>query len=87
MLAEEDIADLLAFLDQEHAAALPTARQIAADSRLMIPLRKAALHTVGKFGAAEDVVFLAELAKVDATLSAATQPAIQSLQKEMGSQE
>ncbi len=77
--ADVRITALHTCVDQGHAAALPTARKIAAASRLMIPLRKAAIHTVGKFGTAEDVAFLAELAEADATQSAATQPAIKNL--------
>ena len=73
------IAALHACVDQGTAAALPAARRIAADDSLMVPLRKAAIHTVGRFGGPEDIALLKEVGDKAPTLAAATGPAIERL--------
>lgn len=70
------IAALHACVDQGTAAALPAARRIASDAKEMIPLRKAAIHTVGQFGSAEDVEWLETLAAGEPVLRGATGPAV-----------
>ena len=70
------IAALHACVDQGTAAALPAARVIAADASLMIPLRKAAIHTIGRFGTLEDASLLESLALESPSLTAATKPAL-----------
>lgn len=69
------IAALHACVDQGTAAALPAARLIAADPSLMIPLRKAAIHTIGEFGTREDAALLESLAENAPALALATLPA------------
>jgi hypothetical protein len=73
------IAALHACVDQGTATALPAARAIAADGSLMIPLRKAAIHTIGQFGTIEDRIFLEEMERRDPGLAAATKPALDKL--------
>ena len=70
------IAALHACVDQGTAAALPAARIIAADASLMIPLRKAAIHTIGQFGLPDDAALLKSLAAELPSLAAATVPAL-----------
>lgn len=89
------IAALHACVDQYAAASTPaakkirlerrleitaTARAIAADTSLMIPLRKAAIHAMGQFGTQEDVALLEELENGNLALAAATKPAIKKLE-------
>lgn len=73
------IAALHACVDQGTAAALPAARLIAADSSLMVPLRKAAIHTIGQFGNANDAALLESLAGELPALGVATKPALKRL--------
>jgi hypothetical protein len=61
--------------------ALPVARQLAADETKMIPLRKAAIHAIGRLGEPEDVVFLDKLARAESNLKAAIDPAKKNLQE------
>ncbi len=51
-------------------------RHIAQDSSLMVPLRKAAIYTLGEIGTTEDIEFLESLAVSSDVLNAATTPAI-----------
>jgi hypothetical protein len=76
------IAALHACVDQGTAGALPAARVIAADTSLMIPLRKAAIHTIGQFGTREDAALLESLAEELPSLGAATKPALEKLEAE-----
>lgn len=75
------IAALHACVDQGTAAALPAARVIAADASLMIPLRKAAIHTIGRFGGAEDKELLESIAAQNRDFKAATKPALERLER------
>ena len=59
---------------------LPAARQIAADTSAVIPLRKAAVYSIGQLGAAEDRELLKSLGKEVPDLRPATGPALKSLQ-------
>jgi hypothetical protein len=58
-----------------------TARLIAADTSLMIPLRKAAIHTIGMFGTEEDAALLESLSVNAPTLADATKPAMGKLRR------
>ncbi len=73
------IAALHACVDQGTATALPAARMIAADASLMIPLRKAAIHTIGQFGSPEDAALLESLGNELPALATATKPALKHL--------
>jgi|GEM_PF-1973047 len=75
------IAALHACVDQGTATALPAARLIAADSALMIPLRKAAIHTIGEFGTEDDVGLLESLGGGEPALAGATLPAVEKLRE------
>ena len=58
------ISVLHACVDRKQNDILPTARTIAADETLMIPLRKAAIHSIARMGtsaAPADIKFVAEL--------------------------
>ncbi len=57
----------------------PAARLIAADTSMMIPLRKAAIFTLGELGNAEDREMLESLATSNPALAAATAPALKKL--------
>jgi hypothetical protein len=74
------IAALHACVDQGTATALPAARVIAADASLMIPLRKAAIHTIGQFGTPEDVALINSIEIEFPALTAVTKPALERLQ-------
>jgi hypothetical protein len=60
--------------------AAPTARIIATDPTLMIPLRKAAIYTLGELGNIEDRELLESLASSNPKLAAATAPALKKIQ-------
>ena len=59
--------------------AAPAARSIAADNSLMIPLRKAAIYSLGELGSSEDRALLESLASSDPTLAEAARPALKRL--------
>lgn len=67
--------------ERRMAEALPVARRIAADSSLVTPLRKAAIHCIGGLGTKDDISLLVALEKQNATLRPATGPAIRSLDR------
>ena len=75
------IAALHACVDQGNAAALPAARVIAADASLMIPLRKAAIHTIGRFGDAKERELLERIAEESRVFMVATKPALERLER------
>jgi hypothetical protein len=79
---EVRISALHACVEQGYAEALPNARDIAADTTLMIPLRKAAIHYIGTFGTAEDAARLESLAAQKPELTAASKPALARLRQE-----
>jgi hypothetical protein len=58
-----------------------TARLIAADALLMIPLRKAAIHTIGRFGDAKDRELLERIAEESRVFMVATKPALERLER------
>lgn len=60
--------------------AIISSRAIAGDSSLMIPLRKAAIYTIGEVGTVEDIALLEALAVSNHVLAAATKPAMESIQ-------
>lgn len=57
-------------------AASVESRTIAQDETLMVPLRKAAIYTLGEVGVPEDVEFLEALAASNGLLETSTTPAI-----------
>jgi len=59
---------------------LPAAREIAADTSAVIPLRKAAVYSIGQLGADNDRVLLESLGKKVPDLRPATGPALKNLQ-------
>jgi len=59
---------------------LPAAREIAADTGAVIPLRKAAVYSIGQLGAADDRMLLESLGKEVRDLRPATDPALKNLQ-------
>lgn len=61
--------------------AAPAARLIAANESLMIPLRKAAIYSLGELGSAGDQVLLESLAASDPTLAEAATPALKRLRR------
>ncbi len=65
--------------------AAPAARRIAADNSLMIPLRKAAIYSLGQLGSAEDQAFIESLGKTSEVLTEATIPALKSLRRRIAS--
>ncbi len=65
--------------------AAPAARRIAADPSLMIPLRKAAIYSLGQMGSAEDQAFIESLSKTSEVLTEATIPALKSLRRRIAS--
>lgn len=75
------ISVLHACVDRKQSDILPTAREIAADSTQMIPLRKAAIHSVGRMGSKEDIALLESLATENKDLSAAITPALKLLKE------
>lgn len=75
---------LRASMLKNRAEIVATAHAIASDTSLMIPLRKAAIHTIGQFGTQEDRKALADLQQQDPILTAATKPAMKSLQEGKG---
>ena len=77
--ADVRISVLHACVDRKQSDILPTARAIAADPSQMIPLRKAAIHSIGRMGKAEDIALLESLATENKDLQAATRPALKLL--------
>lgn len=69
------------FADRRRPEIAATARAIAADTSLMIPLRKAAIHTIGRFGGAEDRELLESIAEENRDFMAATKPALERLER------
>ncbi|MCP5532887.1 MAG: HEAT repeat domain-containing protein [Akkermansiaceae bacterium] len=65
--------------DRRMTEVLPTARRIAADTRSVLPLRKAAVHAIGRMGGGEDLDLLSRLGKDSPELRPATEPAANSL--------
>jgi hypothetical protein len=63
------------------SAAAPAARRIAADASLMIPLRKAAIYTLGELGSMEDRSLLESLVATDPILAEAVKPALNRLHR------
>jgi hypothetical protein len=59
---------------------LPAAREIAADTSAVIPLRKAAVYSIGQLGAADDRMLLESLGTEVRDLRPATDPALKNLQ-------
>ena len=75
------ISVLHACVDRKQNDILPTARTIAADETQMIPLRKAAIHSIARMGTIEDIPLLESLAAENKDLHAATTPALENLKK------
>jgi hypothetical protein len=75
------ISVLHACVDRKQNDILPTARTIAADESLMIPLRKAAIHCIARLGSKEDIPLFESLAAENKDLQAATTPALENLKK------
>ena len=75
------ISVLHACVDRKQNDILPTARTIAADETLMIPLRKAAIHSIARMGTIEDIPLLESLAAGNKDLKAATTPALEKLMR------
>jgi hypothetical protein len=75
------ISVLHACVDRKQNDILPTARTIAADESQMIPLRKAAIHSISRMGTIEDIPLLESLAAGNKDLKAATTPALENLKK------
>lgn len=61
-------------------AAAKAARLIAVDSHVMIPLRKAAIHTLGVVGDHSDIALITGLSESDGILRQAAEPALERLQ-------
>ena len=61
------------------ADVLPAARQIAADPSAVIPLRKAAIFSIGQLGGAVDQTLLDKLSLDTPDLRPATAPALAKL--------
>lgn len=59
---------------------VPESRNIALDSTLMVPLRKAAIYSLGEVGATEDIEFLESLSNQNPVLEPAIQPAIRRIE-------
>ena len=77
------ISVLHACVDRNQSDILPAARAIAADPSQMIPLRKAAIHSIGRMGKAEDIALLESLATENKDLQAATRPALMKLKSSL----
>jgi hypothetical protein len=75
------ISVLHACVDRKQSDILPTARTIAADETQMIPLRKAAIHSIARMGTKEDIPLLESLTEKTPDLKAATNPALEILRK------
>jgi len=75
------ISVLHACVDRKQSDILPTARVIAADETQMIPLRKAAIHSIGRMGTEADIALLESLAARNKDLQAAITPALMLLKK------
>lgn len=74
------ISVLHACVDRKQSAILPTARAIAADETQMIPLRKAAIHSIGSMGGMEDLSSLEDMLHDKGELKVAIAAAIKNLQ-------
>jgi hypothetical protein len=77
--ADVRISVLHACVDRKQSDILPTARAIAADPSQIIPLRKAAIHSIGRMGTVADIALLESLATENKDLQAATSPALKQL--------
>jgi len=75
------ISVLHACVDRKQSHILPTARAIAMDETQMIPLRKAAIHSIGRMGTEADIAQLESLAARNKDLQAAITPALMLLKK------
>ncbi len=74
------ISALHTCIARKQTDALPAARQIAADTNAVIPLRKTAIHSIGQLGSSEDQALLKHLESETPDLRSATEPAIKTLQ-------
>lgn len=75
------ISALHACTERETREVLPEARRMATDTTLMIPVRKAAIHCLGRLGGPEDRALLESLGADNRTLAEATKPALRRLAK------
>jgi hypothetical protein len=75
------ISVLHACVDRKQSDILPTTRAIAADETQMIPLRKAAIHSIGRMGDQEDRALLDALALHNKDLIPAVKAALTVLRK------
>ena len=74
------ISVLHACVDRKQSDILPTARGIATDETQMIPLRKAAIHSIGRMGSTEDLSSLEDMLHDKGELKVAIAAAIKNLQ-------
>ncbi len=77
------ISAILTCVDTRDAAVLPVARRIVVDESRVIPLRKAAIHSLGVLGAVEDGALLERL-QGDPDLKPAAEPALKMWQERVG---
>jgi len=78
------ISALHTCVERKMPAVLPAARQIAADTSAVIPLRKAAIFSIGQLGTAEDQAMLDKLGADVPDLRPATVPALTTLRAQPG---
>jgi hypothetical protein len=80
-LAKQDvrISALHTCIERGMGEVLPSARRIAEDAKVVLPLRKAAIHAIGQLGSREDAELLARLEQQTPDLKPATASALKSL--------